>query len=615
MPQARAFRIVESVAASVRLAEAEVFLQQFPPSLPVTIIASSRGAADDLARRLAFHRGATLGLERLSLTQAAARAAAPGLAEAGVVPATTLGSEAVAARAAFEVARTGELSTLWAVAGMPGFPRTLARTLEALRGVGVTPRELPPAGAAGPDLARLLGRSAREFEAAEVVHRTAVFDLATAAVRPDDDRPLLLLDVAITSPAEERFVAALLARARAACATAPARDERSLEALVRAGGTREVHPESGEGDLPSLRRHLFAETSPPKRRLDGTLEFFSAPGEGREAVEIVRRVLREAGRGVPFDEMAVLVRAPHQYHGLLEHALDRAEVPAWFDRGARRPHPAGRAFLALLGGGTMARDLRTDGLVASGAPPASQVTTGDEPAPAGTLRAPRRWEHLLVEASVVGGDAARWRRRLDGLAEDFKARLREARREDPESARSLGLARETERLATLRDFALPLIDEMAGWSEPAPWGRWLERLERFAPQVLRRPAGIEAVLADLRPMAAVGPVPLAQVRDVLADRLLTVASDPPARRYGRVFVGSPEQARGRTFRVVFVPGLAERMFPQKAREDPLLPDDARGRLERGLATRTETSQHGGSCCTWQRGRPPSGCTCRIRAST
>ena len=40
-----------------------------------------------------------------------------------------------------------------------------------------------------------------------------------------------------------------------------------------------------------------------------------------------------------------------------------------------------------------------------------------------------------------------------------------------------------------------------------------------------------------------------------------------------MFVGSPHQARGRAFKVVFVPGLAERMFPQKLREDPLLLDE------------------------------------------
>jgi ATP-dependent helicase/DNAse subunit B len=76
-------------------------------------------------------------------------------------------------------------------------------------------------------------------------------------------------------------------------------------------------------------------------------------------------------------------------------------------------------------------------------------------------------------------------------------------------------------------------------------------------------------------MGTVGPVPLTEVRDVLADRLRSLEVDPPAHRYGRVFVGSPHQARGRSFKIVFVPGLAERLFPQKLREDPLLLDDLR----------------------------------------
>src|SRR6476660_7949975 len=73
-------------------------------------------------------------------------------------------------------------------------------------------------------------------------------------------------------------------------------------------------------------------------------------------------------------------------------------------------------------------------------------------------------------------------------------------------------------------------------------------------------------------MSAIGPVSLEEARDVVADRLLTLDVDPPGYRYGRVFVGGPQQARGRTFRVVFVPGLAERMFPQRPHEDPMLLD-------------------------------------------
>ena len=94
-------------------------------------------------------------------------------------------------------------------------------------------------------------------------------------------------------------------------------------------------------------------------------------------------------------------------------------------------------------------------------------------------------------------------------------------------------------------FALPLVTEMAAWPERAPWGDWLQRFERLAPRVLRAPAHVLRVLADLRPMAAVGPVGLDEVRSVLLERLRLVEAEPPARRYGAVFVGSPAQARGR----------------------------------------------------------------------
>src|SRR5262249_59988291 len=95
-------------------------------------------------------------------------------------------------------------------------------------------------------------------------------------------------------------------------------------------------------------RYVFTSERPPLRDRAGDVRLFSAPGEGREAVEIVRCVLAEAARGVRFDEIAVFLRAPQQYLGLLEHACSRGGVPAYFDRGTRRPDPAGRAFVALL---------------------------------------------------------------------------------------------------------------------------------------------------------------------------------------------------------------------------------------------------------------------------
>jgi len=625
---AHSFPLVQSTSAAIRLQAATAFLAEHPPIEPVTIVSATRGAADDFARQVAMARSATLGISRFSLTQLAARVALHTLAGRGIAPASSLGAEAVAARAVFEAASERRLTYLTHVARTPGFPRALARTASDLRLAGVAPAAVGSAGPGGGDLAALLRRIDQELDVGHIADRARLFAAATAAV-PDDfslAAPLVLLDVAIGSPAEAAFVQALAAKSARVLAVCAAHDTESSTVLQRAGGRIDIREEHGSGDLASLRLHLFGDATPQRRELDGSLQLFSAPGEGREAIEIARRVLEEARRGVPFDQIAILVRSPQHYHGLLEHALARARVPAWFDRGTRRPHPGGRAFLALIACATeglsarrFAEYLSLGQLPPSGEqdegwyPPADDALAlavgddeqpesdeehawdehaGDETAPRviGTLRAPRQWERLLVEAAVINGGAHRWSRRLDGLEREFIVRRDEALRQDPESTRAAAIDRDLQHLAHLRAFAVPLIEELARWNGPVAWGEWLARLERLAPRVLRLPGYVLRVLGDLRPMSAVGPVSLEEVRSVLADRRRLVDAEPPRRRYGRVFVASPAQVRGRTFRVVFMPGLAERMFPQKSSQDPLLLDAGRERLDAALPTRSRRAQ-------------------------
>jgi ATP-dependent helicase/nuclease subunit B len=79
-------------------------------------------------------------------------------------------------------------------------------------------------------------------------------------------------------------------------------------------------------------------------------------------------------------------------------------------------------------------------------------------------------------------------------------------------------------------------------------------------------------------MASIGQVKLEEVLLVLYDFLLEVAVPPSAQRYGRIFVGPIEAARGLSFDAVFVPGLAERLFPRKIVEEPILLDALRVQL-------------------------------------
>ena len=608
-------RILESSAAELRLGAAREFVRSRARKGEVLIVGGSRGAADDLVREIAIQSGATLGLHRFSATQLAAKLAAPLLAERELAPASSLGSEAVAARAAFEAGRDGSLTYFQPVARMPGFPLALARTVQELRLARVGAARVAALPLGGADLATLLERFESQFAAASATDRAALFAAAARAVAPSAAAlriPLLLLDVPLDSAVEFEFIAALAGVSPDVLVTVPFGDLAALDRLRAFGVEPEVLEQAGESDLAALRRNLFASRTPPERAQRGDVRFFSAPGEGRECVEIARRIAEEARAGVRFDEMAVFLRSPHRYVGLLEHALDRAGVPAWFERGTMRPHPAGRAFLAILACaceklsarrfaeylslaqvpqldaprepdfivpgdealGTSTLEAPDSERLAPSPERRAPVSDSDDVAVvAGSLRAPWKWETLIVESSVIGGDPARWHRRLDGLAQEYSLRREAERKEDPDSPRVAHLDRDLRNLAHLRAFALPIVDVLARWPASATWGEWLDRFTGLAPMVLRQADRVLRVLAELRPMADIGPVSLDEARDVMADRLLRLETEPPRYRYGRVFVGSPHQARGRAFRVVFVPGLAERMFPQKPHEDPMLLDD------------------------------------------
>lgn len=664
-PVSTTVRVVESSATEQRLAEARAFIAaRSTRGEEVLLVGASRGAVDDLARSIASDAGATLGLHRFSVTQLAARLAAPSLAGQGLAPSTALGSEAVAARAVFEAARENGLAYFAPVAKSPGFPRALTRTIQEVRLAGLGPLAIGRLPIGGRDLSTLLERFDEQFTAASATDRATLFATATAVLAELKLRPtgtpggagrtstpaLVLLDVPFESAVEGAFLHSLIASAPSVLITVPFGDVQTLDALASRGLEPEVLEQKGDSDLVALRRYLFASRQPPLRDPRGDVTFFSAPGEARECVEIARRILEEARRGVPFDEMAVFVRSPQRYAGLLEHAFTRVEgsIPAWFDRGTRRPHPAGRAFLAILAcaceklsarrfaeylslaqvpqldpktGGPrpdatnygfdfIVPDDEVLGAVAEQAADAvhddkaredegdvgrllmSQQEDDGGAVVDGSLRAPWKWETLIVESAVIGGDPQRWHRRLNGLAQEYRLKIREEAKDDPDSPRLRAIERDLRNLGHLRAFALPIVDRLAAWPPSATWGEWLDRFNEMAPAVLRKPERVLRVLSELRPMSDIGPVSLEEARDVVAERLLAVEIDPPRHRYGRVFVGGPHQARGRTFRVVFVPGLAERMFPQKPHEDPMLLDEEMRRpLAAGLALQEDRARN------------------------
>ena len=662
---------VVSASARVRLEAAAAFVAGCPAATEVVVVGATRDAADDFCRGVAVARGATFGLHRFTLGQLASRLATATLAARGVTPATALAADALATRALFELTRDGLLGYLAPIADSPGLPRSLAETLGELREAGVAPERLRTLDAAGPDLAALGARYTALLEEGGLADRAALLGTATALLRDGDASsiltpgPLVLLDVPLSTAAERDFVAALVARASAALATVPAGDLRTIALLPPPLATAISSPDDtagnpGDSALARVRRYLFAPIAPSGDADDG-VQFFSAPGEAREAVEVARRILDEAARGVAFDEMALVVRAPDAYWGPIEQALERARVPAWFSRGTPAPpDPTGRAFLALLAcaaenlsarsfaeylslgqgrGGTRraAPDPEPpplvvsidDALVRGQLSLLSMLDTPAEPSPRGW--APRATPRLGPRPSAPtcarrGAGSRCWStpsrrgrrrrralaRRLDGLRASWRCGSARRHRMSP-TPQAAAIERDIEALDNL---AASRCRSSTSWRRCRPGA--LGCLARSAARRSRRarcahPARVLELLADLRPMAAVGPVTLAEVRQVLLPRC-RARSRAAAARYGRVFVATPTRfadARSGRSSPPVSPSGSSRSAPRRIR---CCSTRARGRSN-PRSTEDDRVAPSGCCFASRSARRADRCCCRIRGST
>lgn len=605
---------VHSRSNKALLARAALFLSEpRPKGAQFLVIAPTRAAAHELAIH-AFPSGCQ-GVHALTLSQLAANLATQPMGRLALAPISRLGIEALAARIVYSAATANQLTYFAPVAKTPGFARALARTITELRLQNVAAADLADVGPPGRDLAHLLALYESELDRRAVADLPLLLRLATEEAARGHHRftrlPTVILGLAIDSAAHERLLATLIEHSPDVLATAITNDD-AIESFERILG---VKAENLDGAPPvstidRVRAWLFSSETPAPAPPDPSL-LFSAPGESFECVEIARRIRDLTKQGIAFDRIAILLRNIDAYQPLVEEALRRAGIDHYFSRGAARPDPAGRAFLALL---ACARDGcsasrfaeylsldQTPPLDADGSPHASEPQwipaddeilapfqappPGLEPAASGIeddaapLDVPIGWEKLIVDAAVIGG-RDRWARRLRGLRAEFETQLRDLEKED--DAHRAHIERRIQQLTRLEHFALPLIDSLGSLPSSGKWDAWLDRLTGLARLALRHSESVLSVLSELEPMREVGPVSLDEVYDVLGDRMGFLRAEPPKRRYGRVFVGSIEEARGRSFDVVFVPGLAEGLFPRRALEDPLLLDEYRSKLASDL---------------------------------
>ena len=619
-------RLFVSPRSAERLEAAEAFLGAGIGGEEVLLVGPSRGAVLDLGAAVGMKRAAMFGLSKLTLGQLAGRLATPELAARGLVPAAKTSLEAVVGRAVADAQSAGSLAYFAPVAATPSFAKTLSLTLSELCLEGIGPDDIRGDDPRRKDIRQLLRLYHEHRSVAKIADRAVVLEIATRLARQAKEiqrSRLVLLDVPVTSRLEELFVEALVGAAKSAFATVPSGDDRAEATLSRLAHERVCPGESAQpSSLARLHRYLFAAEELGAAVSGDDVSFFSAPGEGRECVEIARRVLAEARRGVPFDDIAVFLRAPEAYAKLLESAFRRAKIPAHFAIGVTHPEPSGRALLALLACRaedfssrrfaeylSLATSKRLEskaslqangeaktnllGALVDGEVLGGSFEPGQQAAFADTVWGKPTFQSfakLLTEASIIGRKA-RWEERLSALGSSLSRERERLLLRDPKSPRVESVGREIEALSDLRAFALPLIDALAALPRATNLRVWMDALSALAALGLPDPAQVLSVFSELRPVAEGGEVSFDELRRLLEARLGSAYAPPSGRRYGAVFVGTPELARGRAFAVVFVPGLAERLFPEAPREDPLLLDADRRAISKTLRTQADRVRH------------------------
>jgi RecB family exonuclease len=558
---------------------------------PLILLVPSRAAAVELPRRLATAKGALAGVYPFKLADLARALAEPALLGRGLGP-WDPGHDALLAARLLDGAHGLPLAE-----DVPRRPVAvaLARTLSELRRAGVDPRKVDGlalrAAATADDRARLraLGSLYRAFEETVDGHfadpatlfRAAREHLGQAAwlegaeILVVDDLDIDAGEAALLAALGERCPLRRLARPRPSALRAGSftdwAERHHAPAVPWANSP--LAPLAPPEPAPALRRLQETLFDPPAGTAvaDESVELVTAPGEAAEARAIVRRLLREAARGVPFEDMAVILPRPQEYAPIFTDLLARLGIP-------HRLHPSlplrfgrtARSLLLLFRCRGLPRAAVLEFLTFAPIPFAELLGDEHEPRPA-------RWDALSREVGIVSG-LERWIIALRAHGEtEREAAAREE--EDGRRERRVRGAADAEALLRVVELLSGTLDALAG---EAGWPEWSDRLRAVLDQWIGRERDRDAVAEVVGDLAGLGTLggraSWADVEGVLEARFEWERLPLEPLAAGAVHVGVLDAVAGLPFRVVAIPGLVEGGYPGVLRPDPFLLDEEREAL-------------------------------------
>jgi ATP-dependent helicase/nuclease subunit B len=555
---------------------------------PVWVLVPTNLVALHLRRRAARELGGVAGVEFLTLVDAARRMALCSLAAEGLAPLPPSAAELVLQGvldgvpdgsyfAAFRRFRNASSALLGAVRLLAASRWTAPMLARAARQA----RFRDPAAARRlKELAALWA----EFEGWKRAHRCfeeddLILRASSPATAPAEVPAALLLYAFYDfTPAQQALARRLIDSAEAADAYllyeqrdgAPAPGfefaASTVEWLHEASGAERIEfvtPSEERTNLARLAEGLFADADLPSeaaaRAYDGTVRVANCPGEGAEAEQVVREVLRAVREAAAPVRVGVLLRGAEGAAGLLAESLDRAGVDCYMREGLPLAQSvAGRIALALSSWG---------GGVASRAPVIEFLSLA-------RVRWPEDLSATFLDraARLAGITRGRdiWVERLRGRGALLRREAARAEGEDEAQRLQREAALCTAGAGFLEDF-FHRTDIFAGstWSDVA--GRLGGLVREYAPAEDPATEAVLEVIEDLGRLDASGrPAEVETVRWVLGRSLAEASRRRGRFQHAGVTISSIMAARGAAFDVVIVPGLAEKGFPRHIPESSLV---------------------------------------------
>ncbi len=314
------------------------------------------------------------------------------------------------------------------------------------------------------------------------------------------------------------------------------------------------NPPKTERNLDQVRSGLFRAGARGQDADDDSLSIIAAPGVAREVSEIVREILRLARDGIAFHQIGIVMPAPDTYAPLLRDAFDRHGIPYYTtETEPLSQQPAGRSILTLLnlvpnGHSDFSRQRIMDWLTST------EIKFEDL---VGERLRPEDLNRISCEAGIVKG------------REQWSTRLQDLKNHQPENETTI------DHMSALLE---QLFNDLETFPKSTSWSEMVQALKILSLKYLVLPQDLD--LDQLfRPLSE-----LDQIQDradfetftELAAHLMDGNSSTRGRfQESAVALVSLMPARGVRFKVLFVPGLVEKGFPTRLREDPILLDHER----------------------------------------